>query len=123
MNALIRKIVVAVCGVVVIATLIAFASTGARAYTRFRSPEIEEANSQTDLSDLFAQTGAPQEQPPNAVESVNAVGFLPSGPGLASISVVTLAGPAVGLMLVMWWLGRRKRLERDSVDDGEFASA
>jgi len=98
----------AACAIAIASSLVAFATTGARPYTRFRDKEIERANSETDLSDLFSESGAPQEPPPEAVESRNAIGFLPSGPGLSAISVVTVSVPAIGLFCVMWWVGRRR---------------
>lgn len=106
MNARVRKIIFALCATATVGSLVAFAATGAHPYTRFRDKELEKANSENDLSDLFSQTGTPQA-PPKAVESVNAIGFLPSGPGLASVSVATIAGPAIGLAGLTWWLGRR----------------
>lgn len=107
MNARIRTTIFALCTAAAVGSLAAFAATGAHPYTRFRDKEVEKTNSQTDLSDLFAQSGTPQSPPPKAVESVNAIGLLPSGPGMASISVATIVGPAIGLAGLTWWLGRR----------------
>ncbi len=100
-----RKFILGVCGLVVLGSIVACIATGAKPYTRFRDHEVEQVNSETDLSDLFAETGV-VEEPPKAIESVNAIGFLPSGPGLASISVVTLSAPALGVMIFTIWLGQ-----------------
>lgn len=107
MNARSRTIILTLCATAAVGSFVAFAVTGAHPYTRFRDKEVEQTNSQTDLSDLFSQSGTTQAPPPKAVESVNAIGLLPSGPGLASISVATIAGPAVAAMGLVWWLGRR----------------
>jgi hypothetical protein len=104
MNGSIGKIVVTLCVVAILGSLVAFLATGMHPYTRFRDQEIEAANAETGLSDLFADSG---EAPPEAVESKNAIGFLPSGPGLSSISVVSISGPAVVVIGAVWWLGRR----------------
>lgn len=101
-----RNIILGTCGLVVIGSLVASLATGAKPYTRFRDHEVEQANSETDLSDLFAESGVVDE-PPKAIESVNAIGFLPSGPGRASISVLTLSAPALGVMFFTLWLGRK----------------
>ena len=101
MNSGIGKIVVAWSVVVILGSVVAFFATGMHPYTRFRDKEIESANAETGLSDLFG------EAPPEAVESRNAIGFLPSGPGRASASVVTISAPAFVVIGVVWWLGRR----------------
>jgi len=106
-----RNIIFALCATATVGSLIAFAATGAHPYTRFRDKEIEAANTQTDLTDLFTESGTPHEAPPAAVDSVNAIGLLPSGPGMASISVATIAGPAFGVAGLAWWLGRRRCTE------------
>lgn len=107
MNTTVRNIVIIGSALLIMGSLIAFFATGMYPYTRFRDKEIEQANAESGLSDLFAETteattGTPQ------VESVNAIGFLPSGPGLASISVVTLSGPALVAIVGVLWLSRRK---------------
>lgn len=107
MNTSIRITIMTVCATAVVGSVLVFAATGAYPYTRLRDPEIEAANSQTNLADLFSENAAAQAPPPRAVQSVNALGFFPSGPGLASISVATIAGPAAALMGLVGWFGRR----------------
>ncbi len=97
-----------VCLLAILGSLIAYAATGMHAYTRFRDKQIEATNAETGLSDLFADA-AEQTDEPEAVESVNAIGLLPSGPGAASISVVSISGPAVVVIGLVWWLGKRKK--------------
>lgn len=104
----VRRAVIGVSVVVILGSLGAFLATGMYPYTRFRDHEIEQANAESDLSDLFAETSEESAEAPR-VESVNAIGFLPSGPGLASISVVTLSGPAALAIGVVTWLGRKKK--------------
>lgn len=107
MDLRVRKIIILVSVVVILGSLISFLATGMYPYTRFRDSEIEQANAESGLADLFAETTeSPAETP--KVESVNAIGFLPSGPGLASVSVVTLSGPAVVAIAGVFWWGRRK---------------
>jgi len=102
----VHKVVVGVCVLAIVGSLVAFFATGMYPYTRFRDKEIEEANAQSELSDLFAAEGA-ESEPVEQIESVNAIGLLPSGPGLASLSVVTVSVPALGVIGLTWWLGRR----------------
>jgi len=106
MNVKVRNTVIIGSALLIVGSLIAFFATGMYPYTRFRDKEIEQANAESGLSDLFAETSDEPSQPPR-VESVNAIGFLPSGPGLASISVVTLSGPAVVAIVGVMWLSRR----------------
>jgi hypothetical protein len=77
-----------------------------RPYTRFRDAEVEKVNQQDELGDLFAETGA--EALPE-VESTNSIGLLPSGPGRAGLSVVTIGGAGVVLLAATLWIDRRKR--------------
>jgi len=111
--------VIVVASLVIVGSLIAFLATGMYPYTRFRDKEIEQANAESDLSDLFSDTSeTPQESP--KIESVNAIGFLPSGPGLASLSVVTLSGPAVvAIVGVLWWSRRRSRSDPGSAEPAD----
>lgn len=106
MNAGTRNIIIGICGLAIVGSFVAFAATGMYPYTRFRDAEIEEANAQEDLSNLFADSqDEPAEQ--KKIESVNAIGFLPSGPGKASVSVVTISAPALIAMVgVIWWSRR-----------------
>ena len=98
----IRNIVYAFGVLLIVGSLVAFLATGMYPYTRFRDAEIEKANEQTGLADLFGGAAPPP------VESVNAIGFLPSGPGKASLSVVTLSGPGVLAIAGAWWFSRRR---------------
>jgi len=109
MNTKVRNAVLLGSALLIVGSLVAFFATGMYPYTRFRDTEIEQANAESGLSDLFAETTeAPAETP--RVESVNAIGFLPSGPGLASISVLTLSGPAViAIAGVLWWSRRKSK--------------
>jgi hypothetical protein len=107
MMANIRTPVIVLSALMILGSLVAFASTGMYPYTRFRDKEIEQANAERGLSDLFAETTGVQAESPK-VESVNAIGLLPSGPGLASISVATLSAPAAFAIAGVLWLTRRK---------------
>ncbi|MFU8828437.1 MAG: hypothetical protein ACNA8P_03280 [Phycisphaerales bacterium] len=109
MNTKVRNTILVASALLIVGSLVAFFATGMYPYTRFRDAEIEQANAESDLSDLFADTTeSPVESP--KVESVNAIGFLPSGPGLASISVMTLSGPAVvAIVGVLWWSRRKSK--------------
>lgn len=111
-----RNIIFGVCVLAIAASLVSFLATGMHPYTRFRDEEIEAANAETDLSDLFAETST-QAEPTPEVESVNAIGLLPSGPGAASISVTTISGPAVVIIGLAWWLGRRTARKADHADE------
>lgn len=103
----IRNSVMIVGLLLIVGSLVAFVATGMYPYTRFRDAQIEKANEQTDLADLFGETDDGAAAPP-PVESVNAIGFLPSGPGKASLSVVTLSGPGVLAIAGAWWFSRRR---------------
>lgn len=109
MHTKVRNAVLIGSALLIVGSLVAFFATGMYPYTRFRDTEIEQANAESGLSDLFAETTEEPAETPK-VESVNAIGFLPSGPGLASISVMTLSGPAVVAILgVLWWSRRKSK--------------
>jgi len=109
MNTKVRNAILLGSALLTVGSLIAFFATGMYPYTRFRDAEIEQANAESDLSDLFAETTESTAETPK-VESVNAIGFLPSGPGLASISVVTLSAPAIiAIGGVLWWSRRKSK--------------
>jgi len=113
MNTKVRNAIVIGSALVIVGSLVAFVATGMYPYTRFRDTEIEQANAQSGLSDLFADTTEKPAETPR-VESVNAIGFLPSGPGLASLSVVTLSGPAaVAIVGVLWWDRRKSKAQHE----------
>jgi len=107
MKARLRAMTLTVSAAVAALTLLGYALTGFHPYTRLRDREIEEVNRETDLSDLFIQSGATQASPPESIESADVIGLLPSGFGLASLSVATVVVPALGIMGVAWWFGRR----------------
>lgn len=101
-----KTLLIVLCGCFIVGPVIAWLATGTRGYTRFRDAAVEQTNQESGLGDLFAEAGA---EPLQQVESVNAIGLLPSGPGLASLSVATIGGAGVvGLGFVLW-IDRRKR--------------
>lgn len=109
MNAKVRNTVLVLSALLIVGSLVAFLATGMHPYTRFRDKEIEQTNAESGLSDLFAETAETTADTP-MIESVNAIGFLPSGPGLASISVLTLSVPAViAIAGVLWWSRRKSK--------------
>lgn len=119
MNTGTRNIIIGACALAIVGSFIAFAATGMYPYTRFRDAEIEEANAQDDLSNLFAET---QDEPAEEkkIESVNAIGFLPSGPGKASVSVVTISAPALLAMIgVIWWSKRSQSRANAATADAD----
>lgn len=101
-----RNLVLLGAGAAIAGSLLAFFATGMHPYTRFRDRDLEQANAESSLSDLFNDAGA-EVAPTPRVESANAIGFLPSGPGLASLSVVTVSGPALVAMLGVVILAKR----------------
>ncbi len=111
-----RNVILGISVLAIVGSVIAFVATGMYPYTRFRDAEIEAANAETDLADLFADTE--EQGAPAAVESVNAIGFLPSGPGAASISVVTISGPAIVAIGLVLWFGRRKASGAAEAENG-----
>lgn len=123
MNAGTRNIIIGICGLAIVGSFVAFAATGMYPYTRFRDAEIEEANAQEDLADLFADSqDEPAEQ--KKIESVNAIGFLPSGPGKASVSVVTISAPALIAMVgVIWWSRRTQAKGSEIAQNTESEAA
>lgn len=118
-----RKLLAAingVCALAILGSLVAYAATGAYAFTRFRDKELEQANAQNELSGMFADTSDDQAEK-KRVESVNAIGLMPSGPGLASVSVATIAAPAFVVMVASWWWGRNKLTKTHAPDTPENA--
>lgn len=104
----VRNVVFAVGGLLIAGSVVAYLTTGMYPYTRFRDAQIERANQQTELTDLFGETGddASASDAPQ-IESVNAIGLLPSGAGMASLSVATLSGVGAVLITGAWWFTRR----------------
>jgi len=90
-------------------------ATGAKMFTRFEDSAIIESNQQSSLGDLFGETGLDEHHGElKSVESGFALGWLPSGPGLASASVTTIAAPAAAIAIGAWWLQRRTRRRADA---------
>jgi len=114
MSRKLSNLVIVAAILLIAGSVIAFLATGMYPYTRFRDKKIEQTNAESDLSDLFADTGDETTAAPR-VESVNAIGLLPSGPGLAAISVVTVSVPAV-LAVGCALLWDRRRGGIDAVD-------
>lgn len=104
-----RNIILVCGGVIIVGAFAVFLATGMYPYTRFHDESLAKANAETGLSDLLAGVGAGDTPPPAAVDNVNALGLLPSGPGAASLSVATLAGPALFVMVGAWVWERRGR--------------
>ena len=116
MNTKVRNAILLGSALLIAGSLVAFFATGMYPYTRFRDTEIEQANAESGLSDLFAETTESPAGTPK-IESVNAIGLLPSGPGLASISVMTLSGPAVvAIAGVLWWSRRKSKARSDGAE-------
>lgn len=101
-----KAILIVLCGLLILGPVVAWLATGTKGYTRFRDAAVEQTNQQSELGDLFAEAGA---ETLREVESVNAIGLLPSGPGLASLSVATVGGAGVVGLGVVLWVDRRKR--------------
>lgn len=106
MSPTVRRSIYAVCALAVIGSTIAWLATGGYWYTRFKDRDIEASESQSGLSDVFAETGQ-DDTPLEKIENVNAIGLLPSGPGRATLSVAAISGPAILLAAGVWWFGRR----------------
>lgn len=118
-----RNIIIGICALAIVGSFVAFAATGMYPYTRFRDAEIEEANAEEDLSNLFADTQDEQVEE-KKIESVNAIGFLPSGPGKASVSVVTISAPALLAMIgVIWWSRRTQAKSPEIAQNTESDAA
>jgi len=101
-----KVFLIVLCGLLILGPVVAWLATGTKGYTRFRDAAVEQTNQQSELGDLFAEAGAKTLQ---EVESVNAIGLLPSGPGLASLSVATVGGAGIVGLGVVLWVDRRKR--------------
>ena len=90
-----RLIVLGCCAVVIAMTLLLWSATGRAGYTRYHDAERAERDAQAaqgSIADLFADTGI--EALPE-VENRFMLGLAPSGPGKHSVSVITIAGPAM----------------------------
>lgn len=83
-------------------------ATGGRAFTRFRSAEIETVNAERGLESLFDSAGLNESHGTlGSVESAFAFGWLPAGTGQDAISVLTVAGPALAIGVLALWPARR----------------
>lgn len=104
-----RNIILICGGAIIVGAFAGFLATGMYPYTRFRDESLAKTNAETGLSDLLVGVGAGDAPPPAAVDNINALGFLPSGPGAASLSVVTLVGTTLLVMAGAWVWERRGR--------------
>ena len=103
-----RNIVVIACAAAGGASLVAFGATGMYPYTRFKSEETAAMNAETSLAAMFDDTGLDAgDGQIEQIDNVTAIGLLPSGPGLASISVATIMGPALFVAAGVVFLSRR----------------
>ncbi len=120
----IRNIILTLCGFVILASLAAYLATGAAAFTRYPSEEIEQSNEQDDLAALFdEETGLSDEHGElKGVENRFTLGLLPSGPGRDGLSVATTAGPALAIIAGTLLLARRKR-DSQAEGDGDDGSS
>jgi len=115
MSATHRNIVFVISALLVLGSLVAYVATGAKAFTRFPSEELEAQQHQQDaggedLDALFEETGVDEGHGElEDVESEFTFGLLPGGPGAASISVASFAGIAVALSAGVYLLERRSR--------------
>ncbi len=84
---------------VAIGSIGAWAATGATVFSRVEDPEITRANeSQGELGALFEGTGINDTLGEmERVDSRFTFGLLPTGPGLAALSVATSALPALAI--------------------------
>jgi hypothetical protein len=104
-----RSIVYGACGLAIVASLAVFTATGAKPYSRHEDEALSAMNEQSGLGDLFADAGdASGADEAAIVPSVYAFGLLPSGPGIDSLSVATISGPAFAVAAGLFWLRRRK---------------
>ncbi len=110
-----RNITIVICAAASAASVAAFAATGMHGYTRFKSDETAAVNAETSLSDMFGDTGLDDEQGAmEQVENVTAIGLLPSGPGMESISVASITGPALFVAGAVFFVTRRKAARQQS---------
>lgn len=117
----VAKTVAAICGLIVIGSVVVCLATGAKPFTRHTDEEIVQANEPDDLDSVFADTGLDEEHGElENVETGFALGWLPSGPGIDALSVATISGPAIivggGVLLLA-----RRNSSRASDTDGDAA--
>lgn len=102
----------AVAGLITVAALITWQTTGGDAYTKFEV--VEEVERQLDPNDPLAGTGFYDDD--KTTETVTRkefrLGLIPTPAGLFDkhiLAVTTIAGPPWGLAFGFWWWKRRKR--------------
>lgn len=103
-----RNLVLALCGVVTVGSLIAYAATGAKAFSRSPDPELAQTNTTSDLEDLFADEADMDVPDTPRVQSEFAFGLLPGGPK-DPLSVATFVGPAIVVAAGAFYLESRSR--------------
>lgn len=104
-----RNVILGVCGVLTVGAIGLNIATGSMPFTRFASEEGEQVNAEDDLAAAFGDSGLMDSHGElGQVENRFAFGWLPAGPGAASISVATTAGPALALGAVAVFLSGRK---------------
>jgi hypothetical protein len=104
MKSALRAVLAALAFVVIVQTLMLCGRTGWHGFTRFPSPNLEFIKQQTGgLANLFQDTGLNDKLGPVAPdENRFAFGWLPSGWGSDTVSVLTLAAPSlITLILVV----------------------
>jgi hypothetical protein len=110
-----RNIVLIACGLASAGSFAVFVATGMYPYTRFKSEETAAVNAETSLTAMFDDTGLDEgEGEMEQVANVTAIGFLPSGPGRASISVMSITGPALVVAGVVILVSRRQAKNKQS---------
>ena len=103
-----RNVILAICGLVCAGSLVAYAATGARAYSRSPDPKLAQTNATNDLEDLFADEAEMEVQDAPRVQSAFAFGLLPGGPS-DPLSVATFVVPAILVAAGALVLERRSR--------------
>lgn len=103
--------------VAIVGAAIAWLATGARPFTRFQDEQNAEVIAESSLDDLFADTGLNETQGEvGKIENVFAFGLLPSGPGRDTMSVAAVAGPALTISALAWYIRRRKNNAHTTIE-------
>lgn len=109
MSVAVRTLIFVLAALVVVQSIILCGATGWRVFTRYRTPEIEQANRSTGLDSLFSGTGLNATHGRiGRVESEFAFGWLPAGTGRLLISVTTVGGAAACVCLLALIPSRRR---------------
>lgn len=104
-----RTVILGICGMVTVGAIGLNLATGSMPFTRFASEEIEQIDAEDDLAAAFGDSGLMDSHGElGRLENRFAFGWLPAGPGAASISVATTAGPAFVVGAGVVFLTRRK---------------